>query len=154
LHLKDDCEVKYCKDSRCTRRHPKFCKFCICKFGETCLFKHDLEVNEDSLIKTENRELTNKDDALKTDIENLKKEIEIKNATLAKKDVEMRNLVNENKNLKEEIKELERKNIVNANETFSNEDIKGHKDVTIKHLKETVNELPRTERDFSRMKFM
>ena len=49
---------------------------------------------------------------------------------------------------------MERKNIVNANENSSDEDIKRHKDVTINFLKETVDEMPRTQRDFSRMKFM
>ena len=45
-------------------------------------------------------------------------------------------------------------NIVNANKNSSDEDIKRHKDVTINFLKETVDEMPRTQRDFSRMKFM
>ena len=85
------------------------------------------------------RELKHKNDAFKTHKENLKKEIEIKNATLAKKDVEIRNLAKEDESLKEEIKEVQRNNIVNANKNSSDEDIKRHKDVTINFLKETVD---------------
>ena len=50
-HILEICSNQKCEILRCSLRHPKICRyfrdFGMCKFGEWCLFRHELKVNKE-----------------------------------------------------------------------------------------------------------
>ena len=50
-HILEICPNQNCEILRCSLRHPKICRyfrdFGMCKFGEWCLFRHELKVNKE-----------------------------------------------------------------------------------------------------------
>ena len=82
LHVNDVCGDSSCDVSKCTRRHPRTCKFYSefkrCKF-DPCAYKHITNDDDIDKLKKENQELLGKLDAIERDLKKLaEKEIESK----------------------------------------------------------------------------
>ena len=105
-HSEENCSKIKCENKRCIKRHPKPCSYFRrqkCRFAENCKFKHVNYENE------ENKVLKNKLKDLEEANENLKKELELKNAkktTIEKNNEKIKNVVAENNSLRVEIKEV------------------------------------------------
>ena len=117
-HPKENCKEKTCEDYKCPKRHPKTCKYFRrkkCKFAEKCLFKHDKnseakDVAKESLSNLENKELNNEIEKLKSTIENLTKEIELKDFILSAKESLINKLEEKLKISEDEIKKVKSSN--------------------------------------------
>ena len=122
--------------------------------------KHEIKVKDDKLIECKSREESFRNEVSKLN-ERLKNDIEIHNkvlkgvdVTLAQHDAKQKSLDVENLTLRKEIKSLKGKIVAQNNELSSNEEEMKKTEETIKLLRETVAEAPRTQNDFSRIKFM
>ena len=109
VHPKENCNQKKCQNSRCEKRHPKPCRFYEkkkCRFDAECKFKHEINENDENANQEAQElkeKLRNSDDI----IENLKKELAMKDFVIAAKDDNIKKneghiriLLFENKDLK------------------------------------------------------
>ena len=99
FHSAKNCEVINCENQTCKNRHPKQCRYYRrqnCKFGEDCCFKHDKNGNDftEKVCSEENNKLKNKLKVLEKALENMKKEIELKDFFLNEKEniIEQKNV--------------------------------------------------------------
>ena len=108
FHSKEECFDKKCERRGCHKRHPKGCSFHRrnkCKFLDKCAFKHDAENHViDEELKSENAKSKQFVQILKSEKEDLKKEIENKSMNEITKDLEkdITSLKAEISNLKED----------------------------------------------------
>ena len=108
-HSEENCREIKCESKRCIKRHPKPCSYFRrqkCRFAENCKFKH---VNYENEENEENKVLKNKLKDLEEANENLKKELELKNAkktTIEKNNEKIKNVVAENNSLRVEVDKL------------------------------------------------
>ena len=125
-HPKENCQISYCKNKMCTKRHPKECRFGNkCRRKSLCLYKHDhsstpsstpsnsespvIEVEETEVnklkaeveaLKMENKEKREGVQKLANEIENIKKKGDDKDKTIVE------NMLKDKESLKDEIKAL------------------------------------------------
>ena len=54
-HLKETCQTYDCQVKTCNKRHPRICKYFsvnqICKFGDTCCYKHKLSTHHCNILE-------------------------------------------------------------------------------------------------------
>ena len=71
-HTKDICEIPQCEVNKCSKRHPRTCKYYQeygrCKFGEDCSYKHNKNETNSEIVK----ELENLKKKAEAEIESLK----------------------------------------------------------------------------------
>lgn len=91
-HSKEECFDKKCNRRGCQKRHPKGCSFHRrnkCKFIDKCAFKHEAVIHViDEEFRSENARLKQMVQILKSEKEDMKKEIEKKSINKITKDLE------------------------------------------------------------------